>query len=356
MNAPDLLQQLAEVGAERVEAIERAQSASTKLAAVADRAVRQGITKSEISRWAQISRPALDTMLKQQAPERQAILDSENELYIVFGPNGESRGGKPMPERVLHNTLNCRAGHPSVNEIWNTFHEAEVRIATPEGHWHSPPVPGCRLPQGARRGVRQIDRNEHAQKDGPRGRRHNHCRAPPLPKQSGRAARKRHAGSRSFTTAPASHSPASSYTSTAGAPPHPRHPHGRHPRSDRTGMRPAASVRTRRRVRRLNSPRQHEPKAPKWTLSARRFVLKVPHWPAGGPGSPYSTSGRLTEQSKGLARRRSQFRQARFSSLTWLWTGVRGGDDAEVRFRPTPTNELIVGMAGPRLRRGWVSR
>ena len=130
MNAPDVRKQLAKVGAERVEAYERAQSASTKLAAFVGHALEQAMTKSEISRLAQISRPALDAMLK-QPPEKTTMPDSD-QLYIVFGPNGESRGGKPMPERVLHNTLDCRAGHPSVKEIWNTFHEAEVRIATPE--------------------------------------------------------------------------------------------------------------------------------------------------------------------------------------------------------------------------------
>ena len=70
MNAPDVRKQLAKVGAERVEAYERAQSASTKLAAFVGHALEQGMTKSEISRLAQISRPALDAMLK-QPPERQ---------------------------------------------------------------------------------------------------------------------------------------------------------------------------------------------------------------------------------------------------------------------------------------------
>jgi hypothetical protein len=53
-------------------------------------------------------------------------------LYIVFGPNGEARGGKPMPQRVLHNTLDCRAGHPSVQAIWNEYGNTEVRVATQE--------------------------------------------------------------------------------------------------------------------------------------------------------------------------------------------------------------------------------
>lgn len=130
MNPPDLRQQLAKVGAERVEAHERAQFASSKLAAFVGHALEQGMTKSEISRLAQISRPALDAMLKQ--PRERTIVPNSDQLYIVFGPNGESRGGKPMPQRVLHNTLDCRAGHPSVKEIWNAFHEAEVRIATAE--------------------------------------------------------------------------------------------------------------------------------------------------------------------------------------------------------------------------------
>ena len=76
--------------------------------------------------------PRLNFEHTEAAEDLTARTRPTRDNYIVFGPNGESRGGKPMPERVLHNTLDCRAGHPSVKEIWNTFHEAEVRIATPE--------------------------------------------------------------------------------------------------------------------------------------------------------------------------------------------------------------------------------
>jgi len=59
-------EELVAIGNQRQEARERMLEASAQIAALAQEALDAGLTKSEISRLAKVSRPALDVMLKQQ--------------------------------------------------------------------------------------------------------------------------------------------------------------------------------------------------------------------------------------------------------------------------------------------------
>jgi hypothetical protein len=65
-------EELAGVGAERQRARARVLEASAQIAQLAQAALDAGLTKSEIARLAQVSRPALDVMLaKQQRRSRK---------------------------------------------------------------------------------------------------------------------------------------------------------------------------------------------------------------------------------------------------------------------------------------------
>jgi hypothetical protein len=65
-------EELADVGAERQRARARVLEASAQIAELAQAAIDAGLTKSEIARLAQVSRPALDVMLaKQQRRSRK---------------------------------------------------------------------------------------------------------------------------------------------------------------------------------------------------------------------------------------------------------------------------------------------
>jgi hypothetical protein len=75
LRGEELRRELEQVGAERVEARHRAHLASVKLSIlVRIAAEEEGMSKREIARTAQISRPGLDDMLK-QAIRVRAVVD-----------------------------------------------------------------------------------------------------------------------------------------------------------------------------------------------------------------------------------------------------------------------------------------
>jgi hypothetical protein len=60
----DIRAELARHGRARTRAREKAQTESAAIKALVPRALEAGLSKSEIARLAQITRPALDTMLR----------------------------------------------------------------------------------------------------------------------------------------------------------------------------------------------------------------------------------------------------------------------------------------------------
>jgi DNA-binding transcriptional regulator LsrR (DeoR family) len=65
---PDLRRELEHAGIRRQMAREQARESSARIAELIPIALEAGLSKSEIARLAQISRPALDTMLRDQEP------------------------------------------------------------------------------------------------------------------------------------------------------------------------------------------------------------------------------------------------------------------------------------------------